>query len=102
MASLLNHQAVVKPHSCGTTKAHLLLASGPALPGGPHFAQQAKQSAVLNLRDVAFNEGPAGVANAIKYLWSNVGGPTSRTHGPGWYPVAPHQKRRRGRSRGGT
>jgi hypothetical protein len=36
-------------------------------------AQQAEQPAVLNLRDAAFNEGPAGVANAIKGLWSNIG-----------------------------
>jgi hypothetical protein len=36
-------------------------------------ARQAEQPAVLNLRDAAFNEGPAGVANAIKGLWSNIG-----------------------------
>lgn len=36
-------------------------------------ARQAEQPAVLNLRDAAFNEGPAGVANAIKSLWSNIG-----------------------------
>ena len=36
-------------------------------------ARQAEQPAILNLRDAAFNEGPAGVANAIKGLWSNIG-----------------------------
>lgn len=36
-------------------------------------ARQAEQPAVLNLREAAFNEGPAGVANAIKNLWSNIG-----------------------------
>ncbi len=36
-------------------------------------ANQAEQPAVLRLRDAAFNEGSAGVANAIKNLWSNVG-----------------------------
>ncbi|MBN9280418.1 MAG: hypothetical protein J0I57_22710, partial [Hyphomicrobium sp.] len=35
-------------------------------------ARQAEQPAVLNLREAAFNEGPAGVANAIKNLWSNI------------------------------
>src|SRR5262245_4511893 len=34
---------------------------------------QADQPVVLNLREARFNEGPAGVANAIKNLWSNVG-----------------------------
>ena len=37
-------------------------------------ADQADQPAVLKLREAVFNEGPAGVANAIKNLWSNVGG----------------------------
>ena len=36
-------------------------------------ATQAEEPAVLRLRDAAFNEGPAGVANAIKNLWANVG-----------------------------
>jgi hypothetical protein len=36
-------------------------------------ADQAGEPAVLNLREAAFNEGPAGVANAIKRLWSNIG-----------------------------
>ncbi len=36
-------------------------------------AEQANQPAVLNLREAAFNEGPAGVANAVKSLWSNIG-----------------------------
>ncbi len=36
-------------------------------------ASQAAQPAVLNLRDAAFSEGPAGVANAVKNLWSNIG-----------------------------
>ncbi len=36
-------------------------------------ADQASQPAVLNLREAAFSEGPAGVANAVKNLWSNIG-----------------------------
>lgn len=36
-------------------------------------AAQADQPAVLKLRAAAFNEGPAGVANAIKNLWENIG-----------------------------
>jgi hypothetical protein len=36
-------------------------------------AVQADQPATLNLREAAFNEGPAGVANAIKRLWENIG-----------------------------
>jgi len=42
-------------------------------------ARQAEQPAVLNLREAAFNEGPAGVANAIKNLWSNIGAYISNT-----------------------
>lgn len=34
---------------------------------------QAEEPAVLKLREAAFNEGPAGVANAVKNLWSNIG-----------------------------
>lgn len=36
-------------------------------------ADQAEQPAVLTLREAEFNEGPAGVANAIKKLWGNIG-----------------------------
>ncbi len=36
-------------------------------------ADQADQPAVLTLREAAFNEGPAGVANAVKRLWANMG-----------------------------
>jgi hypothetical protein len=36
-------------------------------------AGQAELPATLALRDAAFNEGPAGVANAVKKLWSNIG-----------------------------
>jgi hypothetical protein len=36
-------------------------------------ADQADQPAVLTLREASFNEGPAGVANAIKRLWENIG-----------------------------
>ena len=36
-------------------------------------AAQADQPATLKLREAVFNEGPAGVANAIKNLWANVG-----------------------------
>ncbi len=36
-------------------------------------AAQADRPAELTLREAAFNEGPAGVANAVKKLWANVG-----------------------------
>ena len=36
-------------------------------------AAQAELPAQLSLRDAAFNEGPAGVANAVKKLWANIG-----------------------------
>ncbi len=36
-------------------------------------ADQSDQPATLKLREAVFNEGPAGVANAIKNLWSNIG-----------------------------
>ena len=40
-------------------------------------ADQADQPAELKLREAVFNEGPAGVANAVKNLWSNIGAYTS-------------------------
>ena len=36
-------------------------------------ADQASEPAKLNLRQASFNEGPAGVANAVKNLWTNLG-----------------------------
>ncbi|MEW5963917.1 MAG: hypothetical protein AB1749_10190 [Pseudomonadota bacterium] len=36
-------------------------------------ADQAEQPAELKLREAVFNEGPAGVANAVKNLWRNMG-----------------------------
>jgi hypothetical protein len=36
-------------------------------------AEQAAVPATIVLREAAFNEGPAGVANAVKNLWSNLG-----------------------------
>ncbi len=36
-------------------------------------AEQANQPVTLNLRAAEFTEGPAGVANAVKRLWENVG-----------------------------
>lgn len=36
-------------------------------------ADQSDQPAQLKLREAAFSEGPAGVANAIKNLWQNIG-----------------------------
>jgi len=36
-------------------------------------ADQAAEPAKLNLRQASFNEGPAGVANAVKNLWTNLG-----------------------------
>jgi hypothetical protein len=35
-------------------------------------ADQADKPAVLKLREAAFNEGPAGVANAVKSMWSKI------------------------------
>ena len=40
-------------------------------------AAQAEQPAELKLREAVFNEGPAGVANAVKNLWSNIGAYTA-------------------------
>jgi hypothetical protein len=40
-------------------------------------AAQAEQPAELKLREAVFNEGPAGVANAVKNLWRNIGAYTS-------------------------
>ena len=56
-------------------------------PGAPNFtcfdptlaerlrqaAAQAEQPAELRLREAVFSEGPAGVANAIRNLWRNIG-----------------------------
>jgi hypothetical protein len=36
-------------------------------------AAQAERPAELALREATFNEGPAGVANAVKKLWANLG-----------------------------
>lgn len=36
-------------------------------------AEQASEPAKLRLREAAFTEGPAGVANAVKRLWGNIG-----------------------------
>ena len=36
-------------------------------------ADQAAQKAEPRLREAAFSEGPAGVANAVRTLWSNIG-----------------------------
>src|SRR5262245_37844974 len=36
-------------------------------------AAQAGQPAEIKLREAVFNEGPAGVANAVKNLWRNIG-----------------------------
>ena len=41
-------------------------------------AAQAEQPAELKLREAVFNEGPAGVANAVKNLWRNIGAYGSR------------------------
>ncbi len=40
-------------------------------------AAQSEQPAELKLREAVFNEGPAGVANAVKNLWRNIGAYTS-------------------------
>jgi len=36
-------------------------------------AEQSNQPAEIKLREAVFNEGPAGVANAVKNLWKNIG-----------------------------
>lgn len=36
-------------------------------------AEQAAKPAVLKLREASFNEGPAGVANAVKRMWAKIG-----------------------------
>ena len=38
---------------------------------------QSEAPAELKLREAVFNEGPAGVANAVKNLWRNIGAYTS-------------------------
>ncbi len=40
-------------------------------------AAQSDQPAELKLREAVFNEGPAGVANAVKNLWRNIGAYTT-------------------------
>lgn len=35
-------------------------------------ADQADKPALLNLREASFNEGPAGVANAVKNMWAKI------------------------------
>lgn len=40
-------------------------------------ATQSEQPAELKLREAVFSEGPAGVANAVKNLWRNIGAYTS-------------------------
>jgi hypothetical protein len=40
-------------------------------------SDQAAQSAALQLHPAAFSEGPAGVANAVKKLWTNLGAYTT-------------------------
>jgi hypothetical protein len=44
-------------------------------------ADQSQQPAELKLREAVFNEGPAGVANAVKNLWRNIGAYTSSLTG---------------------
>ena len=36
-------------------------------------AEQGDQPAIVSLREANFSEGPAGVANAVKNLWKNIG-----------------------------
>lgn len=40
-------------------------------------ASQAEKPAELKLREAVFSEGPAGVANAVKNLWKNIGAYTA-------------------------
>ena len=55
------------------------------------------------LRDAAFNEGPAGVANAVKKLWSNIGSYLAGSS-PGCSPPAgqPSKAKQASRSRAAT
>ena len=64
LASAVNVQPGRSGFSCydPTLAERLLLA-----------AAQSEQPAELRLREAVFNEGPAGVANAVKNLWSNMG-----------------------------
>ena len=74
--------AARRPPRCARWPARVAIA-----PGQPGFscydptlaerlrqaAAQAEQPAELKLREAVFNEGPAGVANAVKNLWRNIG-----------------------------
>jgi hypothetical protein len=69
------------------TEMRALARSVSIAPGAPNFtcydptlaqrltqaADQADQPALVQLREATFNEGPAGVANAVKNLWKNIG-----------------------------
>jgi hypothetical protein len=44
-------------------------------------AEQADRPAEVRLREAAFSEGPAGVANAVKNLWRNMGAYASSLFG---------------------
>jgi hypothetical protein len=69
------------------TEMHALASSVAVAPGQAGFscydptlaerltqaATQAERPAQITLREASFNEGPAGVANAVKKLWANVG-----------------------------
>jgi hypothetical protein len=44
-------------------------------------ADQADEPADIKLREAAFSEGPAGVANAVKNLWKNIGAYSSSLFG---------------------
>ena len=62
-------------------------------------AAQAEQPAELKLREAVFNEGPAGVANAVKNLWRNIGAYTRslfslRVHARRHRRRRPHRYRR--------
>ncbi len=93
MASNIRTQAAAiaaRSNQLGRSTAAEMRALADALsikPGAPGFscydptlaqrlrqaAEQAAEPAVVRLRPAAFSEGAAGVANAVKNLWSNIG-----------------------------
>jgi hypothetical protein len=64
----LASQVAIAPNQAGFTCYDPTLAERLRAAAG-----QAERPALLTLREADFNEGPAGVANAVKKLWANIG-----------------------------
>jgi hypothetical protein len=64
----LASQVAIAPNQAGFTCYDPTLAERLRAAAG-----QAERPAQLTLREADFNEGPAGVANAVKKLWANIG-----------------------------